>query len=843
MSGGTAHDQQVLEFLAEFALDQQAGRELPLLHYLQRHPGSEEAVAREFLQLRERGRAAAGPAAARDARLGPYELLAELGSGGQGKVWLARDPRLQRHVALKILRGGARAMVSPERFRREARIAARLDHPGLCSVHDFGEDGDALWLAMHFVPGESLANLLQRARSELGPGRHGALLWPGTMPANEAGRIHAILAAIERSALALHHAHAAGILHRDVKPGNLVVTPTGDPVLVDFGLARDEGTARACLTWTGDLLGTPAYMPPELLGEQPVEPSPAIDLWGLAVVLFECLTLAHPFQGASQQALIQAIRLREPLPLRKLQPAASRDLELVLRTALDKDPQHRYRDAAAFADDLARLRNRTPPLARAPGSLLQLRRLTARHPAATTLVAMSFLGLAGALVLTEAQRRDEEQLRALATQRADELRRLARSVLFDLNDAVRDLPGATEANRLMADRAREFLALLRHDRPPDGDVDTDLVQAQLRLGDVLGNPHCGNLGRIDDAFRAYRDAAALLERTPRTPSTNRLRADCRRRLGELLAHQGDRQAALQQWHDALQLLAGLPDDLPTVQLLAMIHLRRGETLAFLRENAAPATSAEAEFAAAEDLLRRLLGAVPDPDAIVVQAAAVAAARARLALRRGDHAQALAAATSGRDQLAELAADHALQLHVRTLRADLQAAAGVASRHQQQPAQALEHLQAAVRAFDELVAMDPRNEQLARLWLQSSQELALVLIDLGRSTEADAALQQVLARRPAAALSAADRAIAQCAALAGGGAPPADALATIAMAHTMRGLLRRGAGDPAGAAADLTAARAALQSGAGDATLSEPWATWLHRLGPDAGTAEATATRR
>ncbi|MCA8973515.1 MAG: hypothetical protein KDC98_02285, partial [Planctomycetes bacterium] len=158
----TRHDHEVLEFLADLTLDREAGRQRSLLDYLARYPGREEAVAREFLQLRARG-SEVDEDGERD--VGPYRLLAELGRGGQGAVWLARDRRLGREVALKVLHRGRGATSSPQRFRREALVAARLDDPCIATVFDAGEDGGRPWLAMRYVPGESLAALLSRQRA------------------------------------------------------------------------------------------------------------------------------------------------------------------------------------------------------------------------------------------------------------------------------------------------------------------------------------------------------------------------------------------------------------------------------------------------------------------------------------------------------------------------------------------------------------------------------------------------------------------------------------------------------------------------------------------------------
>jgi serine/threonine protein kinase len=207
-------------------------------------------------------------------------LIRELGRGGQGVVWLAEDTRLGRKVALKVLNGlGPGAENHLARFRREAELASKLEHPGICGVHDTGIEGGVPYIAMRYVDGETLADKLTRLCSRKSNGDSVSFLTfgdsdpeqvPAAEPVTEAkpsvnrAEIDRTILLFEQAAHAFHAAHEVGIVHRDIKPGNLMIEKDGHPILLDFGLARDDSDdADPSLTQTGDLFGTPAYMSPE----------------------------------------------------------------------------------------------------------------------------------------------------------------------------------------------------------------------------------------------------------------------------------------------------------------------------------------------------------------------------------------------------------------------------------------------------------------------------------------------------------------------------------------------------------------------------------------------------
>ena len=262
--------------------------------------------------------------------LGDYELLEEIGRGGQGIVYRARQKSLNRTVALKVIGLGQWATKAHlTRFRLEAEAAASLEHPCIVPIYEVGERHGACYFSMGLVEGGQLDAVSKR---EPMPIRHAAEL-------------------IAKLARTVHYAHERGILHRDIKPGNILLDAKGEPHLTDFGLARLVETERT-VTRTMEVLGTPSYMAPEQAVGNNARVSSATDVYGLGAVFYQLLTGHPPFAGGTTFETVRLVLDTEPRQPRLLNPKVDRDLATICLKCLEKDPQRRYSSALALAEDL-----------------------------------------------------------------------------------------------------------------------------------------------------------------------------------------------------------------------------------------------------------------------------------------------------------------------------------------------------------------------------------------------------------------------------------------------------------------------------------------------------------
>jgi len=395
---------ELFDFLSVFLRDLERSEVRELDSYLARFPGCEDEVRKEY-EARTGVAPATAPAEVRE--VGPYRVLGELGRGGQGVVYLAEDSRIARRVALKLLPASSLLFSEAKRGRlqREAEVVSRLDHPGICGLYDAEISGDFAYLAMPVIEGQTLASALSEAKE----GRQPRERWVLPLAPESREELHRLLAFFEEAARALHAAHQAGVVHRDVKPGNLMVTPDGRGVWLDFGLALDTESAGRVLTMSGEVFGTPAYMSPEQVTDAAQKIDARTDVWALGVSLFEALTLERPFHAASTHAILFAVQESAPRALGDLRPDLPRDVDVVLRTALEKDLGRRYASALHFAEELARIRRSEPILARPAGPLLRLWRWARRSPLVFGSVAGAILVLSVALVWTLMLLAREEQ--------------------------------------------------------------------------------------------------------------------------------------------------------------------------------------------------------------------------------------------------------------------------------------------------------------------------------------------------------------------------------------------------------------------------------------------------
>src|SRR5947199_1225344 len=298
--------------------------------------------------------------------LGDYELLEEVGRGGQGVVFRARQKSLNRIVALKVISLGQWASKAHlKRFRLEAQAAARLEHPGIVPIHEVGERDGSCYFSMKFIEGGQLDEV---ARREPIPIR----------------RAVELMANVAR---AVHYEHEHGILHRDIKPGNVLLDAKGEPHLTDFGLARLVET-ESTVTRTMEVLGTPSYMAPEQAVGNNAAVSSVTDVYGLGAVLYQLLTAHPPFAGGTTYETVRLVLDTEPRQPRLLNPKIDRDLNTICLKCLEKDPRRRYASALALAEDLERWLKHEPIRARRTGIFTRGRKWVRRNPSIAVMAAM-----------------------------------------------------------------------------------------------------------------------------------------------------------------------------------------------------------------------------------------------------------------------------------------------------------------------------------------------------------------------------------------------------------------------------------------------------------------------
>ena len=429
-------------------------------------------------------------------RMGPYEIRSLIGEGGMGRVYLAaRVTDFEKPVAIKLVKRGMDTELILRRFRTEQQILARLEHPGIARLLDGGVAGDGRpYLVMEHVEGVPITQYC----------------------AEHAISVRERLQLFRAVCSAVHYAHQNLVIHRDLKPGNILVTNQGVPKLLDFGIAKLlEPDAGTTLTMPGVM--TPECASPEQARGEAV--TTATDVYALGVLLYQILTGEKPYEFASRSAgeIARVVCKIEPKPPSTVRPMA-RDLDKIVLKAMHKQPARRYASVEQFADDLERYLGGLPVRARKDSFGYRASKFLVRHKVSVAVMAAVALALLAALVLAvrEAQ---------IARRRFNDLRSLANSLIYEVHDSIKSLPGSTPARKVIVDRALTYLNRLAQDARGDAGLQREVAAAYERVGEVQGKFVDNSLGDTEGALRSFQKAL-----------------DIRRRL-----------AARSDWHDQLAL--------------------------------------------------------------------------------------------------------------------------------------------------------------------------------------------------------------------------------------------------------------------------------------------------
>ncbi|MGM9487391.1 protein kinase domain-containing protein [Ideonella sp. YS5] len=546
--------------------------------------------------------------------LGAYRLVRRIGSGGMGDVYLGEraDGAFEKQVAIKVLRDGLVGEGAVLRFERERQILARLDHANLAKVFDGGVTGQGLpYFVMELVDGRPLTDYCD------------------AHDLNVRERVALMRAVCQ----VVHYVHQRGVIHRDLKPRNILVTPEGQIKLVDFGIAKlIEPLPEAARDETVTALRamTPLYSSPEQVRGQAV--GPASDVYALGVVLCRLLAGRSPYDlettTAASFELARAICEEEPLRLSEaaagqegaMPPRLLRgDLDAVVAKALRKDPAARYPSAEHMADDLFRHLERLPVGARRGATGYRLGRWLVRHRAVAAGALVANLALVAGLALALDQAHEARLQRQNAQQASAKVRSLANLAMFEVHDEIAKLPGSIDARKWLVEKALAYLAALEADAPGDATLALDLARSYRRLGDIQGRPNWANLGDFEGALASYKRSATLLQALvgrglPVTPIELDLeRVATLGRQAAVLSYTAHRDSARQAAEQALALLdeaaAQAPGDTRVMTATANVH----GLLSWVLHESGDAAGFLAHATACELVLSRLLSLKPDDD--------------------------------------------------------------------------------------------------------------------------------------------------------------------------------------------------------------------------------------
>jgi len=524
----TGRRRQFLDSACEHDADLRAEVDLLLAHQVDSENDAIEECAADAARFR-----LAQDVTRIGSRIGAYKIVREIGHGGMGTVYLGErdDKQYRQQVAIKLINPGLGGETIRRRFHNEMQILADLNHPNIARLFDGGQTADGVpYLVMEYVEGSPINHYCNDRNL------------------STEQRLKLFCTVCD----AVQYAHQHLVIHRDIKPGNILVTSEGLPKLVDFGIAKllDNGKSIPDATATVMPFMTPQYASPEQV--YGLSATTATDIYSLGVVLYELLTGRSPYRLKSRvpHELAQAILDQEPQRQR-----LKGDLDNIVLMAMRKEPQRRYASAQQFAEDIHRHLDGLPVRARQDTFSYRAGKFIRRRKLAVAAAALILLTLLVGIITTAWQARVARAERARAERRFNEVRQLANSIVFEVHDAIVNLPGSTQARALIVERGLNYLDSLAQDAAGDRGLQRELAAAYEKLGAVQYTPSVAHLGDLEGALQSHRKAAALREALVAADPNNR---DYRRELldsywfiATLLGKQGDSQRELQMLRQQL----------------------------------------------------------------------------------------------------------------------------------------------------------------------------------------------------------------------------------------------------------------------------------------------------
>ncbi len=560
-------------------LDEACGGDAELRAEVESLLEADERASSGFLTGRAIDHVAGAATGSRDAddslrgtRIGSYLVLEEIGHGGMGTVYRAvrADDQYSKQVAVKVVRGGLGDKLAIQRFKAERQILANLDHANIARLLDGGttEDGRP-YVVMEFIEGLPIDEYCNRRKLSL--------------------RERLKLFRTVCSAVAF--AHQRLVIHRDIKPGNILVTEEGEPKLLDFGIAKilDEGPGNGGdATVTMARLMTPEYASPEQVRGTAVTTS--TDVYSLGVVLYGLLTGRRPYAAGSRtpHEMAQAVLDEEPerpsaVANRSEMRRLRGDLDNIVMKALRKEPERRYASVEQFSDDIRKHLDGLPVSARPDTLMYRSSKFARRHRIAVIAAGLAVLALLGGMAATLREAYIARAERQLAEQRFNDVRKLANSLLFEVHDAIENLPGSTPARKILVDRALEYLDKLASEAKGDLSLQRELATAYEKVGDVQGGFRSSNLGDTAGFIASYRKSLAIREAVlrgqPKDIQAQRELLRTHGRLSDALMGAGDLHGSVDQLKQLLpiaeKLSAANPGNLTDRRNLALAYLDYG----------------------------------------------------------------------------------------------------------------------------------------------------------------------------------------------------------------------------------------------------------------------------